>query len=157
MIAGLIFSGIREEVVASLYLRCCYKAKVPTFGSSRLLIFSIWKQHSEIGEVKPTGHAIFDTCSAFHCERLSLEGLDGPEVKARRAHLNVEAEMHQAFHTTERDHYDDEVNEATRRPESMTTLTIDAPTQYQFDLPCQARWKPDTRDQEVGWHEPLAV
>ncbi|KAL3909223.1 MAG: hypothetical protein SGPRY_009505 [Prymnesium sp.] len=126
-------ADVTEKTLWHRYLRCCDKAQVPAVGSSRLL-FNIWKKHSEIVELKPTGHAICDTCSAIHCERLSLEGLDGAEVRERRAELDVEAEEHQTFHTTERQHYEDAVDEATHHPESTTTLTIDAPTQHQFDL-----------------------
>lgn len=108
-------------------------------GSSRLL-FDIWKSHDEIVVLKPTGHAICDTCSDIHCERLAIEGLD-PE---RTAQLDADAEAHHEFHTKERQYYDDAVITATHSPHLVTTITIDAPTQHQFDLPSQARWKRDT-------------
>lgn len=108
-------------------------------GSSRLL-FDVWKSHSEIVVIKPTGHAICDTCSDIHCERLALEGLD-PE---RSAQLDADAEAHHEFHSRERQYYDDAVLAATHMPHLVTTITIDAPTQHQFDLPSQARWKRDT-------------
>lgn len=113
--------------------------QVPTVGSSRLL-FDVWKSHDEIVVVKPTGHAICDTCSEIHSERLSLEGLDSE----RLAELDVQAEEHHLFHTTEREYYDNAVLTATHSPQLVTCLTIDAPTQHQFDLPSQARWKRDT-------------
>lgn len=113
---------------------------MPTVGSSRLL-FGIWKTHVEIVEVSPTGHAICSTCSDIHSDRLALEGVYDP---ARTAELDAEAEAHLAFHSTERKYYDDAVETATHRPHLVTTLTIDAPTKHQLDLPSQARWKRDT-------------
>lgn len=89
--------------------------------------------------VKPTGHSICDTCSDIHAERLSIEGMD-PD---RLAELDEQAELHLEFHTRERAYYDDAVLTATQSPHLVTTFTIDAPTQHQFDLPCQARWKRD--------------
>lgn len=115
-------------------------SQVPTEGSSRLL-FAVWKSHDEIVEVKPTGHAICSTCSEIHADRLAMEGVYDP---ARLAELDAEAEAHLAFHSTERKYYDDAVETATHRPHLVTTLTIDAPTKHQLDLPSQARWKRDT-------------
>lgn len=119
---------------------CHPHSQVPTVGSSRLL-FATWKTHDEIVQVSPTGHAICSTCSDIHSDRLALEGVYDP---VRTAELDAEAEAHLAFHSTERKYYDDAVETATHRPHLVTTLTIDAPTKHQLDLPCQARWKRDT-------------
>lgn len=47
--------------------------------------------------MKPTGHAICDTCSAIHSERMALEGIDGRAAADRRAKLNEKAEAHVLF------------------------------------------------------------
>lgn len=125
------------------YLASCDRAQQPAQGSQRLLAL-IWKEHTEIVEVKPTGHAICSTCSDIHAQRIALEGLDDTDAHALRAQLDEEAEAHLRFHSTERHYYDNAVHMATHHPERVTCITIDAPTQHQFDLPCQARWKRDT-------------
>lgn len=125
------------------YCKSCDLSQQPTVGTSRLL-HEIWKQHHEIVEVKPTGHAICETCSEIHCERLSMEGLDDKAACERRAQLDADAEAHAEFHTTERHYYDDAVCKATYHPQRVTCITIDAPTAHQFDLPSQARAKRDT-------------
>lgn len=89
--------------------------------------------------MKPTGHAICDTCSEIHSERLSLDSLNAQ----RLAELDAEAELHRDFHIRERAYYDDAVLAGTLSPHLVTCLTIDAPTQHQFDLPSQPRWKRD--------------
>lgn len=113
--------------------------QVPTSGSSRLL-FDIWKSHDEIVVVKPTGHAICDTCSAIHAQRLSL--IEGEDCVIS-AELDEQAEQHFTFHSLERQYYDNAVLAATHSPHLVTCFTIDAPTQHQFDLPSQPRWKRD--------------
>lgn len=90
--------------------------------------------------VKPTGHAICDTCSDIHSQRLSL--LDNFD-HVISTQLDREAEHHLAFHTMEREYYDTAVHTATHSPHLVTCFTIDAPTQHQFDLPSQPRWKRD--------------
>jgi len=140
-----------EKQLWDRYVKSCDRVQQPTKGSSRLL-FAIWKQHSEIVEVKPTGHAICDTCSDIHTERLALEGLHDAYSKQRMVELGKEADAHNNFHSKERAHYDDAVHVATHHPEKKTCITIDAPTQHQFDLPSQARWKRDTSKKLDGTH-----
>lgn len=140
-----------EKQLWSRYVRCCDLSQQPTVGTSRLL-FDIWKEHKEIVMVKPTGHAICETCSDIHAERLSLEGLDDREASARRTELDAEAEAHAEFHSRERQYYDDAVCTATYRPHRTTCVTIDAPTAHQFDLPHQARARRDTSKKLDGTH-----
>lgn len=132
-----------ENQLWKRYCRGCDIQQQPTVGSPRLL-HDIWKEHVEIVEVKPTGHAICETCSEIHCERLSLEGLDDKVASERRAQLDADAELHADFHIRERQYYDDAVCKATYHPSRVTCITIDAPTAHQFDLPSQARAKRDT-------------
>jgi len=132
-----------ERQLWKRYVTACDRAQQPTIGSSRLL-WELWKSHTEIIQVKPTGHAICDTCSDIHSERLALESLDPAEARERSQEIAEDAEAHHEFHTTERQYYDNAVMTATHHPDRVTCITIDAPTQHQFDLPSQARWKRDT-------------
>ncbi|KAL3894263.1 MAG: hypothetical protein SGPRY_013857, partial [Prymnesium sp.] len=134
---------VTEKQLWLRYTKSCDRAQQPTVGSSRLL-FDIWKSHDEIVVVKPTGHAICDVCSDIHAARLALEGMPNQDAKQRRSMLDAEAEARKEYHTTERRYYDDSMALATYHAELMTCITIDAPTQHQFDLPSQARWKRDT-------------
>lgn len=87
-----------EKQLWHRYLVCCDKAQQPCVGSYRLL-HSILNSHSEISELKPTGHAICDTCSEIHSGRPSLEGDSSENAKQRSAELDVEAEGHRQFHS----------------------------------------------------------
>ena len=141
------------------YVHQCNRAKQPTEGSERLL-WSIWKEHQEIVEVAPTGHAICDTCAAIRTEELSLEGLNDAASLARRKELEVEKAAHHKMHLREREFYDAAAAKARLQPEALTTLTIDAPTQSQFDLPSQAKQMRDTMkrlDGTVRWQHSKKV
>lgn len=132
-----------EKQLWKRYVASCDHAKQPTVGTSRLL-HTIWKEHTEIKERGPTGHAICSTCGMLASLRSSLEGLDDVSSANKRKALDEEERAHHSFHTTERRKYDLAVARATHVPNDITTITIDAPTQHQFDLPSQARAKRDT-------------
>jgi len=129
-----------ERQLWARYITTCDKAQQPSVGSSQLL-WKIWKEHREIVEVPPTGHDKCDACAAFKSARLAIAGLDEP---AKVAEIEAEEAAHTVFHTTEREYYNRAVEAATYHPEKVTTITIDAPTRHQFDLPSQARAKRDT-------------
>lgn len=129
-----------EPQLWARYVATCDKAQQPSVGTSQLL-WTIWKEHKEIVQVPPSGHDQCDRCASFKSERMSLAGLEEPELLAA---LNAEEAAHHIFHTTEREYYDSAVTAATYQPDKVTTLTIDAPTRHQFDLPSQARAKRDT-------------
>lgn len=125
------------------YLSSCDCANQPSVGSSRLL-FQIWKSHKEIKERAPTGHAICSTCGLLDVEHASLEGLNDPSSNQARQEIQAKQAAHKAFHLTERKYYEDAATRAFYVPTDVTTLTIDAPTVHQFDLPSQARARRDT-------------
>lgn len=125
------------------YVASCDAANQPCVGTPRLL-HKIWREHKEYKEVPPTGHSICDTCGMLASERASLAGLvDSASVQARKALAEREA-AHHAFHKQEYKYYDLAVTRATHVPQDLTTITIDAPTRHQFDVPSQARSKRDT-------------
>lgn len=133
-----------EHQLWSRYVASCDRAKQPTVGNSRLL-FKIWKEHAEYKVVPPTGHAICTRCGDFASRRLELQGTKG-DARTRELlkELDEKEAAHKAFHSAERRYYDDAVARATHVPTDVTTITIDAPTRHQFDLPSQARVKRDT-------------
>lgn len=132
-----------EKQLWNRYLASCDLAKSPAVGNSRLL-YTIWKEHTELKERKPTGHAICSTCGMISARRASLVGLVGAEFKDARASLDKMEAAHAAFHKAERKYYELAVARATHAPQDVTTITIDAPTMHQFDLPSQARSRRDT-------------
>lgn len=139
------------------YTADCSKREVPAAGNQRML-FSIWKEHKEIVEVSPTGHDICDTCGELRAKRAHLDGLTDAESGAARKFIDEQRAAHDAFHSQERKTYDRCVAHATTEPEDMTTITIDAPTTYQFDVPTQPRDSRDTIkkfDGAVRWGSKL--
>lgn len=133
-----------ERQLWARYVTSCDRAKQPTAGNSRLL-FTIWREHSEIKVKPPTGHAICTRCGEFASKRRQLQGLNGDARTCQLLReLDEKVSAHAAFHATERRYYDDAVARATHAPTDMTTITIDAPTRHQFDLPSQARARRDT-------------
>lgn len=76
-------------------------------------------------------------CGRITIALRSLEGCTDSLSKAGRSELKQAADAHRRFHTTERKHYDDAVFRASKHPSEITTITIDAPTRHQFDLPAQ--------------------
>lgn len=132
-----------EKQLWRKYLASCDCANQPSVGSSRQL-HSIWKKHKEYKERAPTGHAICSTCGMLNSERASLEGLVDPSSIEARKEIEAKQAAHTAFHLTERRYYEDASTRAFYVPCDVTTLTIDAPTVHQFDLPSQARAKRDT-------------
>lgn len=126
------------------YVASCDRAQQPTIGNSRLL-FTIWNEHTEIKAKPPTGHAICTRCGEYASRRKELQGCGGDALTRELLRkLDQKVAAHAAFHVTERHYYDDAVARATHVPTDLTTLTIDAPTRHQFDLPSQARARRDT-------------
>lgn len=134
-----------ERQLWARYTASCDRAKQPTSGSSRLL-FTLWREHTEIKMKPPTGHAICTRCGAFASERKQLQGTTNGDARTRELlkRLDEKVAAHTLFHVTERHYYDDAVARATHVPTDVTTITIDAPTRHQFDLPSQARARRDT-------------
>lgn len=133
-----------EKQLWARYIASCDRAKQPSTGNSRLL-FTIWREHAEYKVKAPTGHAICTKCGNFASQRLALQGRKTDEqTRELLKQLDAKVAAHAAFHVTERHYYDDAVARATHVPTDVTTITIDAPTRHQFDLPSQARAKRDT-------------
>lgn len=132
-----------EKELWNKYLSACDRANQPSVGSSRLL-HKIWKEHTEYKEKPPTGHAICSTCLKLASDRAAIEGLVDPESVQKRKEIAEREAAHLAFHSKERHYYDNAVARATVSPLDLTTITIDAPTTHQFNLPNQARAKRDT-------------
>lgn len=147
-----------ERQLWDRYVSSCDRAKQPTSGSSRLL-FKIWHEHKEITERPPTGHAICSRCGQFASKRLELLGTKRDAMTRQLLReLEEKVAAHAAFHVTERHYYDDAVARATHMPHDVTTITIDAPTRHQFDLPSQARARRDTvkrLDGSTRWQSKL--
>lgn len=133
-----------ERQLWDRYVASCDRAQQPTVGNSRLL-FTIWREHTEIKVKPPTGHAICTRCGEYAARRKELEGYNS-DARTRELikKLDEQVAAHAAFHVTERHYYDDAVARATHVPTDVTAITIDAPTRHQFDLPSQARARRDT-------------
>lgn len=147
-----------EKQLWHRYTTSCDRAKQPTTGSSRLL-HKIWNEHTEIKERPPTGHAICSLCGKFASKRIELMGTkDDPRTRHLLRELEEKVTAHATFHVTERHYYDDAVARAIHAPCDVTTITIDAPTRHQFDLPSQARSRRDTvkrLDGSTRWQSKL--
>lgn len=146
-----------EKSLWDRYCLDCSRLNQPTQGTSRLL-HTIWKEHTEIKEVAPTGHDICDVCGLLRSKRVQLDGLTDAESKKVRDALDEQKAAHDAFHAKERKSYDACVNRAVTDPSALTTLTIDAPTRHQFDVPTQPRDRRDTIkkfDGAVRWQSKL--
>ena len=152
------YSGkLTEKELWMRYMKDCDRAGQPTHGSSRLL-WDIWKSHTEIKERPPTGHEACNSCAERAAKRASLEGLTDAVSNAARKQIDDEQRAHISFNSQERKHYTDAVSAAELDPHSTTTLTIDAPTRHQFDLPSQARSKRDVAkrlDQTNRWQSKI--
>lgn len=131
------------------YLESCDRANQPSIGSSKLL-HRIWKEHKEYEEKPPTGHAVCSTCLKIASDRLALEGLIDAESNAERKRIEERQAAHNAFHLRERKYYDEAVTRAAMSPLDLTTVTIDAPTTHQFNLPNQPKARRDTAKKVEG-------
>lgn len=141
----------------SRYVASCDRAKSPTVGNARLL-FTIWSEHTELKAKPPTGHAICSYCGEFSSRRAALQKYSDAQSRELLRELDSKIAAHHAFHVSERQYYDDAVARASHMPNEVTTITIDAPTRHQFDLPSQARATRDTvkrLDGTTRWHSKL--
>jgi hypothetical protein len=146
-----------EKALWKRYCRDCSRLQQPAVGSSRLL-HTVWKEHQEIVEVAPTGHDICDVCGALRAKRVQLDGLTDAQSASMRDALDEQRAAHDAFHGQERKAYDRSVDYAVVEPFELTTITIDAPTRHQFDIPTQPRDSRDTIkkfDGAVRWQSKL--
>jgi hypothetical protein len=105
---------------------------------------SIWKEHTEIVEVSPTGHAICDTCGALAAQKLSLGARRDPAAMQRFKEIEEDERLHAINHKAPREIFDDATYTAEERPHEVTMINIDAPTRRQFDLPRQPTKSADT-------------
>ena len=133
---------LNERELWKRYTTECDRVGQPTQGSSRLL-WDLWKSHTEIQERPPTGHEVCNSCGDRAARRASLDGLTDTASCIERKEIDAEQRAHESFNKVERDHYNDAVATAEHEPKCATTLTIDAPTRHQFDLPSQARSQRD--------------
>lgn len=138
-----------EKQLWAKYLASCDRANQPSVGSSRLL-HKIWREHDEYKELPPTGHAICSTCMELASARAAIEGLADAASVEQRKKIEAREAAHAGFHTKERKYYDDAVTKAKLCPLDLTTITIDAPTTHQFNLPNQPRARRDTAKKVEG-------
>lgn len=114
--------------------RIYYKERVrkglPVHGSMALLA-DVWKTHTEIHAYRASGHDKCDTCAWLKAK------IDGAVGETEKAALREQREEHDKFHRGERDYSDDFWLEAEQRPENLTMLILDAPTQNQLNIPTQ--------------------
>ena len=72
-----------------------------------------------------------DTCAWLKAK------IDGAVGETEKAALREQREEHDKFHRGERDYSDDFWLEAEQRPENLTMIILDAPTQNQLNIPTQ--------------------
>eukprot|EP00962_Isochrysis_galbana_P027834 scaffold8763_cov119-Isochrysis_galbana.AAC.1 len=102
---------------------------------------------------------ICDICGEqLRAKRVQLDGLTDAQSTRMREFIDEQRAAHDAFHGREHRVYDRSVEHAVTDPSSLTVLTIDAPTRYQFDIPTQTRDSRDTIkkfDGAVRWQSKL--
>lgn len=93
----------------------------------------------EIKQRTATGHDICDICSKIRFERARFEHRTDDESVRRRQELDEEQAAHNKDHRGEREYAKDLWYKGVHYPERVTALNMDAPTEYQFDVPVQTR------------------
>lgn len=105
----------------------------PIIGSQSLFE-KIWREHDDITEYGAKGHAKCDVCGTLQVDRLRYEGRPDKLREVEEMHVR-----HKADHLGERDYAEDIWLKAEHQPTRVTALSMDAPTETQFDIPVQQR------------------
>jgi hypothetical protein len=105
----------------------------PIIGSQSLFE-KLWRKHDEITEVGAKGHAKCDECGTLQVDRLRYEGRLDKLREVEEKHIR-----HKADHIGERDYAEDIWMKGEHQPTRVTALSMDAPTETQFDIPVQQR------------------
>ena len=120
------------------YVKKRNQAKVPVIGS-KSLFEKLWRAHTEIIEDGPTGHSKCDTCGLLDSEEALYEGRSDAVALAKKKELAEKRARHTAEHRGERDYAEDFWMKGEHQPQSVTAMSMDAPTETQFDVPVQKR------------------
>ena len=124
------------------YVKARTSAGQPIIGSQPLFK-KLWKAHNEIREFGAKGHATCDECGEIEAELAKYAGRSDVVGRSKYSDALVWKERHSKEHRGERDYADDWWHTAEMRPQKVTALSIDAPTEQQFDVPVQKRTSKD--------------
>jgi len=111
---------------------------LPVIGS-KSLFEKLWKGHTEITEIGAKGHAKCDSCGDHLVDRAVYEGRMDAEAKSKINELDERHARHMKEQKGERDYAEDWWTKAEHHPGRVTALSMDAPTETQFDVPVQQR------------------
>eukprot|EP00962_Isochrysis_galbana_P009976 scaffold2765_cov128-Isochrysis_galbana.AAC.4 len=104
------------------YVKDMNHAGQPTSGNQQLL-YTVWKTHTEIHQVAPTGHDICDTCEFLRLKKAPLRGATDSRSQALLAELEAQSHLHRKFHLGERDYGDDANFTAVKFPWRCTSAS----------------------------------
>ena len=124
------------------YVKKRSQAKLPVIGS-KSLFEKIWRAHKEIIEDRPTGHSKCDRCGELDAREAPYVGRSDAAAVAIKKEVLEERVKHAAEHRGERDYAEDFWMKGEHQPQSVTALSMDAPTETQFDVPVQQRTASD--------------
>ena len=110
---------------------------LPIVGSESLFS-KLWKS-SGIREEKSVGHAKCDTCGKLQADLDACKGRTDEEGKRQYERVQAKKAAHKAAHRGERDFGEDFWRKAKKHPQLVTAMSMDAPTEKQFDVPVQQR------------------
>eukprot|EP00965_Chrysotila_dentata_P261906 6214404-Pleurochrysis_carterae.AAC.2 len=115
---------------------------LPTIGSESLFR-KVWNEHTDIREYAAKAHPQRDECGEFGARLDRIGRATDRESMRARADIHDAEALHDAEHRKEREYFDDAWYQGETYPDRLTCINIDAPTQHQFDLPCQLRQSRD--------------
>ena len=116
------------------YSRAQRVAGQPILGSFSLFA-RLWKQ-AGVKEEKPTGHAKCDVCGTLLAEADKAKE-NGNAHELGRVREKMAA--HKMAHRSQRDYSEDFWYKGKQHPRKVTAMSMDAPTEKQFDVPMQQR------------------
>ena len=106
----------------------------PILGSLSLFA-KLWKA-AGIKEEKPTGHAKCDICGKLQAEEDKAKENGSAEQLEK---VRVKKAEHKSAHRSQRDYSEDFWYKGKQHPRKVTAMSMDAPTEKQFDVPMQQR------------------
>eukprot|EP00965_Chrysotila_dentata_P255041 6212080-Pleurochrysis_carterae.AAC.1 len=111
---------------------------LPIIGSEALFK-KLWGEHKEIKQYTAKSHPKCDVCGLIESKRDALGESNDEEAVAERKRLVEAQAKHDIEHRTEREYADNFFFRGETYPQQVTAVNIDAPTQWQFDIPTQRR------------------
>ena len=121
-------------------------SRILTFPT-RVRSYKVWAEALKEGTVKEEkscGHGKCTRCSEISTDLERYKGRMDREGKQLYAQALADQATHAAEHGGERDYAEDWWHAAQKSPAHVTAMSMDAPTEKQFDIPVQVRCARDT-------------